>query len=394
MTAEHEAIQRSNPFIELPTRIFLTGEGLQLFSRNPAQVQKELNRDGIRKEGLISKRYNAVLVQKLVLNSYAEEIFVSEPALLKYRAEIISTNNLIVYAILYKKLSPSLAKMFFESSVVKAYNRKNPRNSIVNLDMISTEKVDLLRTEQKGLFETMEREIHDEVSSLILNNTLLSEEDKKNRIRSLDKFIAWIDRRIWYLYLIIYKTMFRREMMHSFSSMIAAYLSRTQIATHLSNLLMEFIQNAEKAHMERIIVKGRFAPASTIDSFLRDSSNRSFVEERAMRQKQMLELSWDINSETIFVEQKSKIALTVSNYGLITEAMRQQLSSKMRSNVAGISLAGFYDDTAEERLGAGLGLLYNSFLEDICRKEGIHYKCNIFPEPQKEKTSVKLEIIL
>ena len=394
MNAAPEAIQRSNPFIELPTRIFLTGEGLRLFAKNPAQLQKELNRDGIRKEGLVSPRYNAVLVQKLVLNSFAEEIFVKEPALLKFRSDIISTNNLIVYAILYKKLSPSLAKMLFESSVVKAYNRKNPKKSIVNLAMISKEKVDQLRTEQKELFENMEREIHDEVSTRILENKLLSEEDKKVRIRSLDKFIAWIDRRIWYLYLIIYQTPFRREMMHSFSTMIATYLARTQIATHLSNLLMEFVQNAEKAHMERIIVKGRFAPLSATDSFLRDRGNRQLVEEHARRQKQMLELSWNMNPETISVGQKYRIALTISNYGLITEEIQQKLSRKMRSNVNGISLAGFYDDGNDEKLGAGLGLLYNSFLEDICRQEGIHYKCNIFPEPQKEKTTVKLEIIL
>ena len=72
--AKEDAIQRSDPFIELPTRIFLTGEGLRLFSKNPAQLEKSLNRDGIRKEGLVSSKYNAVLVQKLVLNSYAEEI--------------------------------------------------------------------------------------------------------------------------------------------------------------------------------------------------------------------------------------------------------------------------------------------------------------------------------
>lgn len=392
---QSEAIQRSNPFIELPTRIFLTGEGLRLFAKNPGQLQKELNRDGIRKEGLISPRYNAVLVQKLVLNSYAEEIFVKEPELLRYRSDIISTNNLIVYAILYKKLSPSLAKMLFDSAVVKAYNRKNPKNSIASLGMISTEKVDMLRNEMKDTFETMEKEIYEEVSRRILENQIISEEDKKIRIRSLEKFIAWIDRRIWYLYLIIYQTPFKREMLHAFASMIATYLARTQIATHLSNLLMEFVQNAEKAHMERIIVKGKFAPLSAADAFMRDPGNRQLVFVHAAKMKQMLELSWNMNPETISVGQQYRVALTISNFGLITDEIQFKLSRKMRSNVNGISLASFYDgEDEDERLGAGLGLLYNSFLEDICRQEGIHYKCNIFPEPQKEKTTVKLEIIL
>ena len=38
---------------------------------------------------------------------------------------IISTNNLIMYGLLYKKLSPALSEMLLGSSVVKEFNRKN-----------------------------------------------------------------------------------------------------------------------------------------------------------------------------------------------------------------------------------------------------------------------------
>ncbi len=68
----------------------------------------------------------------------------------------------------------------------------------------------------------------------------------------------------------------------------------------------------------------------------------------------------------------------------------------MGTDTEGINIASFYEDSDDEetKLGAGLGLLYNSYLEQICKKEGIHYKCVIYPEPKKQKTTVKIDIRL
>lgn len=373
--------------------MFLTMDGLRLFASRPDQLKRMLNKQGVAKEGLESDRYNALLVQKLVLNSCIEEIFVRQPNLLGFRQDLISTNNLVVYAILYKKLSPSLAEMLFQSPVVRAYNRKNPKYAIVSLSTISRAKIDAIRLEKPELFEAMEREIADEVRVRI-QRMHISDEDKQVRTRSLEKFIAWIDRRIWYIYLIIYQTPLRRELLRSFSDMITTYLGRTQIATHLSNLLMEFVQNAEKAHFERIVIRNRMATDKMADQFLRDRTNREKVVAEAVRRDEKLEVAWNMNPETISVGQQYRIGITISNFGIISEVQRDHLSKKMSADVDGISLDQFYTDHGDERLGAGLGLLYNSYLDDICRAEGIMYRCNIYPEPAREKTTVKLEIIL
>jgi len=388
-----EAIRRKDPIIELPTKILLTSNGVNIFSKSSQKLDRVMNRRGQYREGLVANNYNALLIQKMILNSFAEEILVQEPSLLNYRKEITSTNNLILYAILYQKLSPSLAEMLFQSTVVKTFNRKNPKNAIVSLDSISKEKISRLMAEKQSLFKHIEDEIYQEVNDKINRHKLLSNEDKQIRVRSLDKFIAWIDKRIWYFYLIVYQTPLRREILHSFSSMIFVYLSRTQIATHLSNLLMEFIQNAEKAHFERIIVRNNYANRKMVDSFLRDRSNRESIMKEARNIGQLLELSWDMNSEYISVGHKYRVGITISNYGIISEDQRLTLSQKMKTDVDGISIGSFYEENEEGTLGAGLGLLYNSYLEDICRQEGIMYKCHIYPEPENEKTTVKLEII-
>ncbi|HNE24339.1 MAG: hypothetical protein K1X70_19900 [Leptospirales bacterium] len=386
---------RSDSTIALPARMVLTREGLSLFAKNPESIKKVKSRDGMQREGLEADAFNAPTVQKLIMNSYLEEIYVRLPDPLRRRAQIISTNNLVVYAVLYKKLSPSLARMLFESTVVREFNRKNPKNSIVDLKHIPSEKVDGLRQLKPGLFEQMEEEIHADVVDRISSNPALSEEDKSVRVRSLPKFIKWIDKRIWYLYFIIYQTAMKEQMRKAFGGMIAIYLDHTKIATHLSNMLMEFVQNAEKSSLERIMVKNNLARREDVDRMLRDLDTRVKIVEIASKTDQMVDIAWNMNPERNSFGKQYRIQIIVSNYGLIDEVTRSNLARKMKTNVEGINIASFYQDSGDEtKLGAGLGLLYNSYLEDICRAEGIQYKCNIFPEPEKEKTTVRVDLTM
>ena len=387
--------ERKDRFVELPTRMILTGSGLALLRKAGTPVVRVLNRDGIQREGLESPRFNAGTIQKMVMNSYIEEIFAPVPDLLSRRYHVISTNNLIVYAILYKKLSPSLAKTMFETNVVREFNRKNPKNSIVELKQIPTQTAETLKKAKADHFKKLEAELQQSVSNLIRKNPALSDEDRRSMVLSLPKFLAWIDTRIWYLYYVIYLSGYREQMRNVFSRVLAQYLDHTRIATHLSNLLMEFVQNAEKAHLERIIVKGGFAPRNQVDKYLRNRENRQMVIGAAAKARQLLDLSWNMNPERMSVGQQYRIQISISNFGIIDDRVRLDLAKKMKTNVDGIRISDFYtggDDP--EKLGAGLGLLYNSYLEDICKNEGIQYRCNIYPEPAKEKTTVRIEISL
>lgn len=387
--------ERKDKFVELPTRMILTGAGLALFQKSGTPIGRVLNRDGIQREGVESPRFHAGTMQKMVMNSYIEEIFAPVPDLLSRRYHVISTNNLIVYAILYKKLSPSLGKTMFETNVVREFNRKNPGKSIVDLKQIPTATAENLVKVKAEHIKKLEAELHAGVAQLVMNNTALGDEDRRSMILSLPKFLAWMDKRIWYLYYVIYLSGYQEQMRRVFTRMLAQYLDHTRIATHLSNLLMEFVQNAEKAHFERIIVKGGFARREEVDKFLRSRENRESVTLAARQSRQMLDLSWNMNPERMTIGQQYRIQINVSNFGIIDDRVRMELSKKMKTNVDGIGISDFYDGGGDpEKLGAGLGLLYNSYLEDICKQEGIQYRCNIYPEPAKEKTTVRIEISL
>jgi hypothetical protein len=380
-------------FIDIPASIVLSAEGLQILSRSKTAIQRVPARGGVPKEGLLSQAFNAATVQKMIMNSYIEEIYYSASEFLTKRQQIISTTNLIIFAMLYKMLSPTLAKHVIESPVLREHNRRNPKAAITDFKHVPQKVMDEFLAKNKAILDRIEHEMIDAVVTRITADGKLPEEDKIVRMRSLEKFVRWVDKRIWYLYLIIYKTPLKAEIEKAYVDLFFQYLDNTQIATHTSNLVMEFIQNAEKAHLERLIVRNHLAPREKVDEYLRSKLHREQAVALAARNKQQLELTWHLHTDRVTAGKAFNVKIILSNYGLINEATRNELAQKMKTDTSGISLSDFYEQPSESgKLGAGLGLLYNSYLEDVCREKGIRYFCTIFPEQKLEKTTVTLDL--
>ncbi len=380
-------------FIDLSASILLSTEGLRVLSSSKTAIERVPARGNVTKQGLLSQAFNAATVQKLIMNSYVEEIYYASADFLTKRAQIISTTNLVIFAMLYKILSPTMAQKVIDSPVLREYNRRNPRTAIVEFKSIPQKVMDEFLVKNKAILDRIEHEMIDSVLSRITVAQDLAEEDKIVRMRSLEKFVRWVDKRIWYLYLIIYQTPLKDEIEKAYIELFFQYLDNTQIAVHTSNLVMEFIQNAEKAHLERVIVRNHLAAPDKVDLYLRNKSNRETVIEMAKRNKQQLEIAWLFQTGLHNMGKQHNIKIAISNYGLINETTRTSLSKKLQTDTSGISLSDFYEDSGETgKLGAGLGLLYNSYLEDVCRAKGIRYFCTIFPEPKLEKTTVTLDL--
>ncbi|MCB1189557.1 MAG: hypothetical protein H7A23_21565 [Leptospiraceae bacterium] len=384
--------------IPLPVRLILTAEGVRLFSKNRTLVKTVKNKDGHARDGIEFSSYNANSVQKLVMNAYLEEIYVCLPDLLSSRKYIIDTNSLVIYGNLYKKLSPSLATMVIKSKVVQDYNRKNPKNMLVDLDSVENKKLEILRKTKQSDFETMEMEITNDVVQKVINNPTLEEEDRLTRIKSLPKFMRYIDPRIWYFYYIIYQTQLKEEVRNSFSDMIIMYLDRTKLATHLSNLLMEFIQNAERSHFYKILMDTpeKVGYRRDPEKFFKESENRKWAIAEAKKRNQMLELSWNVNADHLGIGHSNKILISVTHEGAIKDVDAKLMHQKMKSDTGGVPVSAFYKDSKQRSkvTNTELGLLYISYIEEICRKENIRFYCNLYSDQIKDKTTIRMEISL
>ena len=162
---DQPANERKDRYLKMPADIILSKEGMGIVSQSQLAISKMNDHKGAHKEGVAAGSINAQTLQKMVMNSYVEEIFVHQPQLLTFRNEIISTNNLVVYAMLYKKLTPTISEKLFQSPIVKDFNRKNPKNAIVNLQQINRKAMEELMLRQKDLFDTLKKEIHEGFSA-------------------------------------------------------------------------------------------------------------------------------------------------------------------------------------------------------------------------------------
>ena len=151
---DQSASERKDRYLKLPADIILSKEGMGIVSQSQLSISKMKNHTGAVKEGIGASCINAQTLQKMVMNSYVEEIYVQQPQLLALRNELISTNNLVVYAILYKKLTPSISDKLFQSPIVKDFNRKNPAFAIQGGEI----RVAAIRGRKENLGEPSKRE--------------------------------------------------------------------------------------------------------------------------------------------------------------------------------------------------------------------------------------------
>lgn len=394
-SSEHEYTPAKENIL-LPAKLFLTDEGVHAFasSSSSANISEMFLFNGSKGRGFESSSYTKTVLQKLLLNSYVQEFYVQQPQLLNLRQQIIALNHLIVYAALYQKLTPTLAQDIFASPALQQYNQKNPKRAIYNFQDIEKSKASAFCKQHQSFFQFVQKELYALIVKKLETDHFVSEDERELRKEAVRKFLQWIDPRISYLYLVLYRSDIKEELRSSFVNSLYRYLENMQLASHLSNLLMEFVQNAERAHFERLIKKHHLSSEKP-DVFLRSPQNRKKICEIAVKHQQYLDLVWNLYQTQEKTEgRQTSFSIHISNYGVIDEHTRSLISAKMKTEVKETSISSFFQERANDSLGAGLGLLYNSYLEDFCRERHIRYFCQVFPEPHKEKTTVKIDITL
>ena len=386
-------VDRSDNYIELPGRLVLSAEGISIFKSAGRPLQRVTRFNNSVAEGLASAGFNAQTVQKLVMNGYVEEINITLPELLRSRSKIIDMTKLVTFGILYKKMNPALGKMLLESDVISLYNRKNPGNMIKSINDINKQKMQLLKQARAHAFEVMQFEIRDLVVQSLVQDETLEEEDRLLQIRSLEKFVTFIDDRIWYLYFIVYQSPLRQGMTRLFVELVTSYLHRTKIATYLATILMELIQNAEKANFDRVMLQNRLvkSPGETA-TLLRDPEKRKQVSALAFKTGQNLNLNWLFDSGKASTSREFRIEIQVTNPGSISHMIQSKLKNKLHAETGSVSLSDFYEDTGQQ-LGAGLGLLYISYLRDECQKAKIQFTSQVFADDSADTTTAKLQVV-
>lgn len=383
------------PDISLPAKFILTDEGLSYFSGRNIPVRDLVTYAGRRKSGFFWPSFKAALAQKLVVNRLLGQIDIERPEFLTKREEVIDITKLLVYGILYKKFKPTLNEILFNSEIIEQIKKNSGKKNITPDFKFNPEIVAAFMEKNGETIRTLKELLLLDPYALIDADRDMNDREKADRKRIMQRFVEQVDDNMWFLLHFVSKSKGRFEIIEKVNSMLISYVRKTKIADYIGFMLMELIQNAEKAHFERLAkAKKLMGPEDKIDTLLKNRQQREKLYELAAKVGQLINLNYSFEGDVVSVGSRLRLQINLTNKGVIIEKARKDLSKKIKTETRESSLASFYQDNDPEKLGAGLGLYYLSYLEDACQEEKMKFEAIISSDDRREETSVRIVLYI
>ncbi len=391
MGEETKPLQKKNPFISLDAKFALTDIGEDFFVSKNIPLRDIVGPDGRKRYGFTSPNFHAYVVQKLIVKKMISDLFVAKTTLLDKRTEIMDITKLIIYGILYKKFGPQLSKALISTDLMDRYNKKNPTKKITETSRFNYDAVSaLIDSKREEIYELKKLMLAKPIAMIEADNEIRPE-DKLEKKLIVTKFVEMIDKQSWYIFYLISQTEERQNIIKSVEQQLIEYLEKTKIADYFALMIMEIVQNGEKAHLERTArAKNMIKPTDLIDNFLRDEGCRELVVNQAKKWGHQLQLSWKFENQNLSEGTEYKLMVQLSNKGVVGAKIKQEMQGKMKAEVRDRDLASFYQNTSADKLGAGLGLFYLSYIQDACKHINIKFDSRIITDEKKEETIVYL----
>ena len=384
---------RKDRTIKLPGKFILTEIGEQYFHKKKVSLTGLLTTEGIKKPGFFSRDYHAESIQKLMVNSLLGEILIERPEFLTKRREIMDTTKLIIYAITYKLVRSEIEQHVYKDDIFDRWNKANPDKKIMRGQKLDANLTEQFYQKRKNSIEKIKDLIISNTNNMIDKDNELAPEIKIEKKRSLNKFVDQIGNDNWFLFITMFNAVEQGEAITKINEIMYHFIKKTQIADYFALMLMELVQNAEKAHFEIMTVQNNLSSKDEIDDFLQMPENRNKLIQIALKNKDLLFLSWKIQETLDSSRYRCKLQLILSNRGMVRGKIKKEMRDKIKIDTGKKSLADFYSEKSSSSgiaLGAGLGLFYLSFIEKECKNENIHFEATVNTDPRTEETLIYL----
>jgi len=171
----------------------------------------------------------------------------------------------------------------------------------------------------------------------------------------------------------------QRVLIEYITNRILDFIGKTDIV-HINNVIMELVDNAEKANFTNVIESEKLdTPLSQVE-FL--TKHRKEISNLCVIRDKWVTISWKFSKEIFKVE--------VSNNTLLTPEQAKLLREKATADITTI-VDGFSEESFEEdKLGAGLGLYFIKFFTDDMKSRDIETIFRIYSTDKATYASLTL----
>jgi len=380
-----------SPVIDLPLKITLTPTGVEWFRKNRRELKQLRMADSRLEYGIAVTTMAASSLQKMINIDYIAAVELARSEFSSKRAEIVDLTKLIVHRILFKKFENETLRMMMASSLIKRWNRQNPTRLIdMNTPYNNTQVTSLLAAIAPEI-PTVSMEIQEPILRAWAANASFSGEERTLRAYLSDGFILNASK---LLLCVLAKSRGQpeySELIGELRGVLGGYVEKAIISEYLSLMIIELLGYTEVSHYEQVarrLMRGR-TPGTTL---MTDEGIRADVRRHMESEGDLLSLTYQIGSKGASIGTENRLRVTICNQELGYQTIREQLESRIGTDVKERSLLDFYRKIPEQKINTELGLYYLSYLQKACEKQNVRIESTVSQVPRSDLTLINLTL--
>ncbi|AEJ62531.1 hypothetical protein Spith_2276 [Spirochaeta thermophila DSM 6578] len=376
--------------IQIPLKIALSPEGVNLFLQNRRPLQKIRFADTRETFGLVVNGINAQTLSQLLSKHYVDGIEASDSDILSRRDDILTLNRMLFRALLQERFNEDLKRVLLKSRMVAHWNRTNPQKAITENTVVS-------EAAQKQLLQS-HGEVFQRIQGILLAPVYFAvekEQGAETPEAALQKEVArefFLHQApfTWYLFAFI-KDRDDKSLYTAVSDLILQYVRRSKIGDFLGATLIELIMNTENANIYSFATRKNI-PGIKIDQIFFDQKLRNMVLTHMSKEEQKLYVMWLF--KTVEARQGSAVRFQISVYN---REYRAHLTQESLHDTK----AALTEQSLEQYLASGGDIPFGSIdmtgfyiqsLKQECEAVSIHFDATITHLSRNDAAAVTLTL--
>jgi hypothetical protein len=369
---EREQTRRRNLFFSIPSRIILNERGASFFITHGKPLHHFETADGERQFGFHFENTGFSWLKKLIMNNYLKKIEVQIKDAGACRNHLEDVIKLVFFSMFRHRINVSILRHVYDSPMIRAWNRINPKKSIgPGMKIRERSFRDLLNSKVPGRLE----ELKDELYRKVIKNLLLLPAEQRDDFRDRCNFIAEVISHINPL--IFFVLAGSRDddkfmLIQNISGGIIEFIHRLDIVNLAALLTIELVAAAERSALVRLLEY-----AGNIAGILEDPGKRKSImkEKRFRGSTVVVAVPGDAPPE----DRRLRFRISVYNDGADAETERKLMEDFTVKNFTfkdGGDLETFFKASRGRRENSvyednGLCFYHLNTLRDQCRKNNI-----------------------
>jgi hypothetical protein len=386
-----EQKRRRDLFFSLPSQILLNERGASFFITHGRPLYCFETADGERQLGFRLEKAGYLWLKKLIMHNYMKKVEIQVRDISACRGHLEDVVKLVFFSMFRHRINASILGHIYDSPMIRAWNRINPKKSIgPGMKIRERPFRDLLNAKSPGRLEELKDELYHKV---IKNLSSLSagEGDEGRERRSFTADVISNLSPLIFFVLAGSREEDRRILVQNISQEILEFIHRLDMVNIAALLAIELVSAAERSALVRMLEN-----TGNITGILEDPGRRKSImtEKRFRGSTVVAAVPEDIPQK----DRRLRFRISVYNDGTDAEEERRLMEDFSVQNFTpkdDRSLEDFFKTPRSRREHSvyedtGLCFYHLNTLRDQCKKNNILLDATIKDSPSGKSAVTSL----